>query len=744
MFHQCKTRGGRSPLLPALPLLLGCGAVLALGSCHGSTTGTKFTSATGSSEARQGSTVELTYRTALQGATTADVFADVDGDLGTTGDQVLIEAGRPVVKNKTERVFWDTKATPADTYQVLVVFHRASDAKLRVLTKSFRVNAAPVVVIVSPDTGFVARTGGVLEIRYTDDDPDDIAITRLFADRDGNPVTTADQYPISTLPDADGGQRLVRWDTEGIPFGNYRILAESQDTIPLVERFQGPGVEIADHFVGHLGAITPGNLRLGGPVLGKAVLALEDGGSVFSGSFQDQLTADGARPILSTNAAVSDQDAFLIRLDTEGRIRWAVGSQSPPDSIGFPAQGDALARRPDGSLVMAGSYRGTKTFGSTTLESSCAFPDNHVPTEDAFVACYGSDGSFRWAATAGGPGKDRVLGVAALSDGTVFVGGVFEQELLIGAGEPNQTLLTSAGLFFGTREIFLARFDASGRLLWAERAGSVEDDDLTGLAVLSDDSIVLTGSFRAEASFGTDPPAVILSSMGERDGFVARYRADGSFLWARSIGGASDVHANAIAVFENDSIVVVGQASGDVDFGNGFVKGMWLDPFLARYSAGGALEWAAPISTSNGGEAHAVCTTPDGAAIVAGQFDGIAVFGSGIEVNAWTLPGELHHDAFFARYELGGTPSWALAAGGIGDDQGLGIAAWQDGTPIATGKMKARARFAPGPWKVHLPCFGSQDGFAFAMHARGLAIPGGGSGAYAGDHPLTPVPTTTF
>ena len=57
--------------------------------------------------------------------------------------------------------------------------------------------------------------------------------------------------------------------------------------------------------------------------------------------------------------------------------------------------------------------------------------------------------------------------------------------------------------------------------------------------------------------------------------------------------------------------------------------------------------------------------------------------------------------------------------------------------------MKDRARFAPGPWKVRFLCYGDQDCYVFAMHARGLSDAlGQGTFAAVGDR--EPQPPTDF
>ena len=59
-----------------------------------------------------------------------------------------------------------------------------------------------------------------------------------------------------------------------------------------------------------------------------------------------------------------------------------------------------------------------------------------------------------WARRAGGDGDEWALGVAVLSDSSIFVTGYFSGSAIFGQGEINETTLISAG----SNDIFLARY----------------------------------------------------------------------------------------------------------------------------------------------------------------------------------------------------------------------------------------------------------------------------------------------
>ena len=68
-----------------------------------------------------------------------------------------------------------------------------------------------------------------------------------------------------------------------------------------------------------------------------------------------------------------------------------------------------------------------------------------------------------WATSIGGPGFDSSSDVAVDDVGNSYVIGVYTGSALVGAGDPNEIALTSAG----SVDIFVASYDANGAVRWA-------------------------------------------------------------------------------------------------------------------------------------------------------------------------------------------------------------------------------------------------------------------------------------
>ena len=145
---------------------------------------------------------------------------------------------------------------------------------------------------------------------------------------------------------------------------------------------------------------------------------------------------------------------------------------------------------------------------------------------DIFVAKYDPDGALLWATRAGGGGNSTGLGIDVDAEGNIHVTGWFRETAVFGEGEDNETTLTSAG--GAPTDIFVAKYDPDGALLWAVRAGGTSVDRGSGIALGGAGNSHMTGLFRETAVFGAgeDNETTLTSAGGApTDIFVAKYGA---------------------------------------------------------------------------------------------------------------------------------------------------------------------------------------------------------------------------
>jgi uncharacterized delta-60 repeat protein len=212
----------------------------------------------------------------------------------------------------------------------------------------------------------------------------------------------------------------------------------------------------------------------------------------------------------------------------EGDLVWATRAGGTDDD-----RGRSVAALPDGSVLVAGTFRGTSTFGAGELNETTLVADSiQEPLLDIFLARYNPDGTLAWAQHAvREAGSGNVVEIAALPDGSAYVTGSFGKvgsppgyQATFGPGDPNETRLFTVGMY----DLFVARYNPDGTLAWAKRAGGLFGAGGYAAEVLSDGSVAVLGAFSRTATFGLGEPNETVLDSGDRECFIARYNADGT------------------------------------------------------------------------------------------------------------------------------------------------------------------------------------------------------------------------
>jgi hypothetical protein len=299
--------------------------------------------------------------------------------------------------------------------------------------------------------------------------------------------------------------------------------------------------------------------------------------------------------------------------------------------------------------------------------------------------------------------------VAVLADGGVLVtgssvGGTF------GPGEGGETTVSTAG----KGDIFLARLDAAGNLLWARTAGGANEDGAIAVSALSDGSAVVTGMFRETATFGAgEPGETVVTAVLGGDVFVAKYDSSGSLLWVRTaLAVAQNDRGTAIVATTEGGALVTGLVAGTVTFSPGHPDEMVLETlggnaFVARYGPAGDIEWITLARGDPSAWGEGIAMLPDGGCVVAGGFVESATFGRGEPGETILESPSDQGDAFVARFDVDGSFVWADRAGSatwnppwaVANDVGT----LSDGSPIVTGAFDVDVTFFEGqPYEVVL------------------------------------------
>ena len=359
-------------------------------------------------------------------------------------------------------------------------------------------------------------------------------------------------------------------------------------------------------------------------------------------------------------------DAFVARFDVAGRAVWAVRFGGTNVDIG-----QAITLDSSGNVLVAGYFAGDADFGNTNLVG--------FGRDDCFTAKLSANGQVLWVRQAGGTNVDRGAGIATDASGELLVTGSFRNSASFGA-----TNLTSRG----QSDIFIAKYDSGGELLWVRQGGGPGVDEGKAVAVGTRGDIWVTGFFGDVGTF--DDTNALARGLG--DFFVARYSADGSLVWVRTAGGTNNLTSDtgdAIAVDSDGNCYVSGTFHGNGQIGSVEVQaGNSSAIFLAKYSPSGELLWARASPTTSGGIGLDLAIDRRGTILMSGIFVGNATF-SGVRRSSSSGQAE----SFLAAYAPAGELLWFSQSGGSAYNGANGLGVDDEGRAYTGGWYRSGTSF---------------------------------------------------
>jgi hypothetical protein len=298
----------------------------------------------------------------------------------------------------------------------------------------------------------------------------------------------------------------------------------------------------------------------------------------------------------------------------------------------------------------------------------------------------------------------------------------------------------------GEYDVFVGKYDPSGKLLWVQSAGGTGYDYGHGIAVDGAGDVVVSGSVAGVAKFGD----ATTSSEG-RAIFCAKYSADGTLKWVKTTTGKATGSGHGVAVDASNYVYVGGSAGGDGLFGKEAVKG--TGAFAAKLTPDGEVLWA---TVTAGGGAHEITADAQGRVWLAGMFKGKMTIGS----DTYASTGDKDNDGFIACFNTDGKAQWSRVIQSPAVDYCLGVATDGKGTVFVCGEFSGTATFAGQTltsrgatdiqlgaldetgklqWLTQLGGAKGDNAYTMAFHPDGFLAIGGASAAPAafGEKELT-------
>lgn len=204
----------------------------------------------------------------------------------------------------------------------------------------------------------------------------------------------------------------------------------------------------------------------------------------------------------------------------------------------------------NGNIFTTGYIEGVTNFGNGQVTAiSNGFTDIYLSKCDA-------SGNFLWVKSFGGTNADRGYDLAIDNSGDVYVTGYF-----IGNADFDGTSISAVG---GSQDIFIAKFNNNGTLIWVVSEGGNDGETGFAIDVDSQGDVLVTGQFSGVSNIaGSSLTSVLDPNTGQPsfDMFVAKYDQNGNPLWAKQGEAEFDDRGICVAVDDDDNIYIGGQFS---------------------------------------------------------------------------------------------------------------------------------------------------------------------------------------
>jgi hypothetical protein len=366
---------------------------------------------------------------------------------------------------------------------------------------------------------------------------------------------------------------------------------------------------------------------------------------------------------------------FIAKYNQSGGLIWARVVASGIDSTA-DMYANGLALDSTGTLYVTGSFFTGAAFSTTTLES--------IGPSDIYLAKLNSEGNLLWVRRAGGVGvgtfgKDEARSIGVDAAGNCYLTGSYNKDAMFDSIALSSTT---------TVEMFVAKYDAGGKALWAI-TGSSPSYSHMGLAIAVDVSgnSYITGSFFNTLTLGdytldaVDP---------EQKMFVAKLSPNGSVLWAHKVGTGGYYGAGlSITIDTAGSSYIAGYFRADIHFSDtsyATSNGLAYAVIVVNYDRDGNLRWA---TRSDGADESAtgrkIALDAAGTSFIVGGFTNSITFGS------TTLVAQ-KSDAFIAILNPQGRFIGARQIGGQGNESGSSVATTSVGSCVVIGTFEESIR----------------------------------------------------
>ncbi len=324
------------------------------------------------------------------------------------------------------------------------------------------------------------------------------------------------------------------------------------------------------------------------------------------------------------------QDVFVAKYTSAGTIVWIkqIGGTGTESMYG-------LALSPDYKHVYLGiTFNGTTQIDGTYITSE--------GSNDIMLVKLSNSGSLESAINEAYGTFNQANGFLSVdASGNIYMVGTFTTDVTFGDGtvKLNATAVD--------RQNFIAKFDASGNILWANLLESTSDLTYVRTVTTFGSDVYISGQFSGSLIL---PNSTITSTNSMRDGFVAKLNSSGADYWCRRIrGSGNDIYVYRHNTDENGNVYLASYflcSQLTIDSTQTVSSNLHpsntstgkSDMLMLKYNSNGTLQWVKKYGTTGNDK---ICNISS----ASGKFASVGSFTGSININGINLTAKGGTDA---------------------------------------------------------------------------------------------------
>ncbi|HEX2607954.1 MAG TPA: hypothetical protein VHK91_11265, partial [Flavisolibacter sp.] len=439
----------------------------------------------------------------------------------------------------------------------------------------------------------------------------------------------------------------------------------------------------------------------GGSVIDRGTsLTIDPDNNIYlTGSYTGTVDFDPSPGTYNLTASNNSLHAYLSKYDAGGHFIYArsINGSGTETTAGIAAD---LANH----LFLCGSFTKTADFDPGPASQPLTAGSGATGT-NGFFGAYSFDGEWISSGLQGGYDvvglNCEVLDVVTDAQGNSYQVGVFNGTVDFDPGPETVSLKSN-----GSYDVFLSKYDASGKLVFVKSFGSSSDDRGYAIGLDKNGHIIIAGYFYGQADFDPGPGIQLLqSNNGTIAGFFSQFDTDGNFIYARVLLN-SDVLD--LAIDPGNNIILSGEflAGNDFDPGPDILQlsheARGYNSYISKYDNTGKLLFARALGgTQQDGAGTALAVDKAGSIYVSGYFFGSGDFDPGTGVS---LLASLSDQAtvFLGKFDASGNYIYAKSIGNTGQVWPGGLALNDGDEPYLLTYFTDKATFGTGSGAVTL------------------------------------------